>query len=150
MYSGQSSPTVAADDRFHRRVGFESRGINARSFAADGKMFLSHQQNKGENLIVNIERESLFDFRQRTVIGRFFGRFQPEKTPQRKAVRTPPGDAPLRADIFEVPNEQHSKVDAGSNPRASLIRIIRFAKIFEELIEPGTPQATDSTVHKKT
>ena len=61
------------------------------------------------------------------MVGRVFGQRDAEELPQRKAVAATPGDAPLRADAFEVADQQHAKIDARRNRRpAEMVVVIRL------------------------
>src|ERR1022692_4134406 len=58
------------------------------------------------------------------------------KTPQRQRVRQSPGDAALRPDAFEIPDQQRPEVDPRSQRRTTVPRRIELcAAALDELVE---------------
>ena len=59
-----------------------------------------------------------------------------QKLTQRNRVRTPPRNAPLRADPFQIPHQQHPEIHPGRNARPpSFLRIELAARLLRELVE---------------
>jgi len=98
--------------------------------------FVGQFQYKQENLFVDFERNPHTDAGQARMIGSAVVETEAEETGQRATVSTPPGDAALRVDPFEVADEQHAKVNAGRNPGASGFGgVVRLAGLFNPAIE---------------
>ena len=70
------------------------------------------------------------------MIGRVFFQRHVEKLPQRKAIATTPGNAPLRADTFKIADQQHPKISAWWNAWAAhRVVIMLLAKRLDEFVE---------------
>ena len=73
---------------------------------------------------------------QAGMVGRLFGESDAQELSQTEAVGAPPGDASLRADPFELANQQHSEVGPRRNARSPhRVMIVRLAKCFDVFVE---------------
>lgn len=96
-----SSPvlaTVGMYDALHRRVGFKGRAVDTDRMTVD--QFALHREL--EEIGEDFRRQPLTNDRERGVVGRAFMQRRPQEFPQRQAVGTSPGDAPLGIDPLEV------------------------------------------------
>jgi len=70
------------------------------------------------------------------VIRRVLVQRDAHETPQCQRVRQPPGNAALRSDAFEIPDQQRSKVNPRRQPRPPvLLRIELRAPLLDKLVE---------------
>ncbi len=77
------------------------------------------------------------------MVWRLFAQRNAQEFPERKAVSTPPGDAALAADPFEVADQQHPKVDTRRHawlaPPFFLV-VVLLTAVLEPRVEAGLTQ----------
>src|SRR5271157_6323143 len=84
--------------------------------------------------------------RYRRVIRRVLVQANAHKTPQRQRIRQPPGNAALRPDALEIPDQQRTKIDSRRQGRPPVLGRIELrtpsldklvkALGFQQLIQP--------------
>ena len=82
------------------------------------------------------------------MIGRPLAGSVAEEASQRPAVVTTPGNATLTADVFEIPDEDHPKVDARRQALAARLLIVRLSSLFQLAIEIDFRQQPIQTIEK--
>ena len=127
---------VASDDRLHGGVGLQEGRVNGRRLAWQQPLFRHQSQCPLEHCGVNFQRQAVAHARQARMVRRVLRQRHAKEFPQRKAVGTPPGYAPLRADALEVTHQQHAEVHAGRNRRsADAAVIVRPAQLLGHAVE---------------
>src|SRR5215212_9553183 len=64
----------------------------------------------------------------------------PQEAPQGQTVRTPPGDAPLAIQSFEVANQKHPEVDSRWDAGPTAFLVVGCAELFDEVVETSLSQ----------
>jgi hypothetical protein len=129
-----------ANDRLHRRIGFQRRGIH-RHRAASKQPLLSRQlQHEGEDLLMDRKGEPLADLRQAGMVRAALLGFQAQEIPQRQTVAATPGNATLGVDALEVTHEEHPKVPTRRDRRTASLGIVALAEGLDESVEVSLHQ----------
>lgn len=128
--------SVFANDRLHRRIRLQGRGIHTDCFAREQMMLLSEPNHEAEDLLMHFQRQTIPYARQALLIGCILTLFIAQKRPQRETVSAPPSDAPLRIHAFEITDEEHVKAVARRNGLATkALGIEGFAEFLGEVVE---------------
>ena len=136
-----AQPVVAPHDRAHRRIRLQRRRVDTQRLAAQQPRPLQQLQHPPEHRRVRFHAQALARFRQRRMLRRVLRPPVSQKLTQRQRVPTPPGNAPLRADPFQVAHHHHSEIHPGSNPRPTpIVRVELTARLFRELVKPAFRQ----------
>ena len=88
-------------------------------------------------LIVRFLRKTPANDRKRRMIGHRFVQRDVEERAQRKRIGATSGAAAFGVDAFEIADQVHAEIHAGSNPGAAALLIVGRAEVFNEGIEPG-------------
>lgn len=104
---------VTKNDALHGSIGFQGCRIDSHCFAFEQLLLLSKRQDLDKHLIMHLQRKSSADVIQRRMIGRRLTDSNPQEPTDRKRITAAPRDATLRANAFEVTDQQYPEVNAG-------------------------------------
>ena len=129
-------PAGAPHNRAQRRVCLQRRRVDPQRLAAQQARRLQPLQHEAEDRRVRLNAQPLPRLRQRGMLRRVLRQSVSQKLAQRKRVRTPPGDAALRAGPLQIPRHQHAEADPGRNTRPPPVaRIELAAGLFRKTVE---------------
>jgi hypothetical protein len=101
---------VPPHNRAHRRVRLQRRRINRDPLAFQQPTIGQHAQHPAEYFAMRVQIDQPPRARNRRVIRRVLVQRDAHETPQGQRVRQPPGNAALRPDALEIPDQQRPKV----------------------------------------
>src|SRR5690606_32252776 len=98
-------------------------------------MRLDDSQDELEDPLVDFQRQTLPNPREAAMVGRLLIERNIEKPAEREAIPAAPGDAALRVDAFQVPNEQHAEIIARRDRAPAAGFVMGSAEFLDERVE---------------
>ena len=127
---------VAPHDAPQRRIRFERRRIDADRLSLDEVRRGQHLQDPRKHGTVGLQIDQAPRPRDRRVLGRDLVEPQAQESAERERIGGSPGDAALRVDAFEIPDQQQPEVRPRRQTRpAHGGGVERRALRFHELVE---------------
>ena len=139
--------SVAMHQSAQRSIGFNDRRIDAQILATQQTMFAQGLQSQREDLLINLQAQTLANDREAGVIRRRLLQRIVQKGANGHRVGAARGDRSFAGKVLEKPNHDHLQIDHRINPRAARLVLfisrrtdgpdpIRETERLQGLIEP--------------